>query len=78
MNTLFFSESCSESARGTGKTCRDTEPIPGIGEQELSSAGNIHHPELQNEINNFEGETISLQEHQYSENLKKKEVSRSN
>ena len=46
----FFSESCSKSPRGTGKTCRDTESIPGIGEQESSSTGNIHHPELQNDF----------------------------
>ena len=49
INTLFFSESCSNSRRGTGKTCRDTEPIPGIGEQESSSTGNIRHPQLQTE-----------------------------
>ena len=54
MNTLFFSESCSKSARGTGKTCRDTELIPGIGEQESSSAGTIHHLQLQTEPKNFE------------------------
>ena len=54
MNTLFFSESCSKFPRGTGKTCRDTEPIPGIGEQEWSSAGNIHHHQLQTELKIFE------------------------
>ena len=54
MNTLFFfSESCSKSARGTGKTCRDTELIPGIGEQESSSAGTIHHHQLQTELKIF-------------------------
>ena len=54
MDTLFFSESCSKSPRGTEKTRHDTESIPGIGEQESSSAGNIHHPELQTEIKNVE------------------------
>ena len=61
MNT-FFSESCRKSARGTGKTCRDTELIPGIGEQESSSAGNIHHHQLQTELKTFEGEPTSLRE----------------
>ena len=51
---LFFSESCSKSCRGTGKTCRDTELIPGTGEHESSSTGNIHRPELQTEPKNFE------------------------
>ena len=50
---FFFSESCSKSPRGTEKTCHDNEAIPGIGEQESSSAGNIHHPELQTELQNF-------------------------
>ena len=56
MNTLFifFSESSSNSPMGFEKNCRDTESIPGIGEQESSSAGNIHHPELQTELKNVE------------------------
>ena len=53
MKTLFFSESCSKSARGTEKTCRDSELIPGIGEQESSSAGTIHHQQLQTELKIF-------------------------
>ena len=54
MDTLFFSESCSKSPRGTEKTRHDTESIPGIGEQESSSAGNFHYLELQTELKNVE------------------------
>ena len=51
---IFFSESCSKPCRGAEKTCRDTELIPGIGEHESPSQGNIHHPEIQTELKIFE------------------------
>ena len=50
----FFFRKLQQIPRGTGKTCHDTEPIPGIGEQESSSAGDIRHPQLQTEFKNFE------------------------
>ena len=59
---MFFPESRSKSSRGTEKTCHDTQSIPGIGEQESSSAGNIHHHELQNELKNFNREIASERE----------------
>ena len=55
MNT-FFSESCSESPRGTIKRLshspkRQLSTIyEDVGDGCLSSPGNIHHPELQNDF----------------------------
>ena len=62
LHEYFFSESCSKSPRATGKTCCDTEPFPRIGLQESSSAGNIHHHQLQTEPKIFKREPTSLRE----------------
>ena len=45
---IFFTKLQQIPSR-TGKTCCDTEPFPRIGYQESSSAGNIHHHQLQTE-----------------------------